>query len=89
MGGPPPPPAVAKPKQIIIACSLWEKASSQTWQASGHSGCDAAFRAEEPLSWNQVQVGYGMAGYTVFIFQLPGRALVFSRYSGHHCSHVE
>lgn len=37
------------------------------------------FVLREPLSWNQVQVGYGMAaGYTIFITSFLG-VLVFSR----------
>lgn len=49
-----------------------------TWQWWG-TGCDAAV-LREPLSWNQVQVGYGTAsGYTIFITSFLG-VLVFSRY---------
>ncbi|XP_036032982.1 thymic stromal cotransporter homolog [Onychomys torridus] len=40
----------------------------------------ALFVLKEPLSWNQVQLGYGMAsGYIIFITSFLG-VLVFSRY---------
>ena len=76
---PPPPPATAKPKQIIIGL-LFVGAIIYDLAVVGTVDVMPLFVLREPLSWNQVQVGYGMAsGYTIFITSFLG-VLVFSRY---------
>ncbi|KAM9700922.1 solute carrier family 46 member 2 isoform 1-T1 [Dama dama] len=76
--GPPSPPAMAKPRQIILAL-LFVGAIIYDLAVVGTVDVMPLFVLREPLSWNQVQVGYGMAsGYTIFITSFLG-VLVFSR----------
>ncbi|XP_058927548.1 solute carrier family 46 member 2 [Kogia breviceps] len=72
-------PAKAKPKKTIIAL-LFVGAIIYDLAVVGTVDVIPLFVLREPLSWNQVQVGYGMAsGYTIFITSFLG-ILVFSRY---------
>ncbi|KAB0407527.1 hypothetical protein E2I00_012835, partial [Balaenoptera physalus] len=72
-------PAKAKPKKTIIAL-LFVGAIIYDLAVVGTVDVIPLFVLREPLSWNQVQVGYGMAaGYTIFITSFLG-VLVFSRY---------
>ncbi|XP_031533278.1 solute carrier family 46 member 2 isoform X1 [Vicugna pacos] len=74
----PPPPGKAKPKKTIIAL-LFVGAVVYDLAVVGTVDVMPLFVLREPLSWNQVQVGYGMAaGYTIFITSFLG-VLVFSR----------
>ncbi|KFO26746.1 Thymic stromal cotransporter like protein [Fukomys damarensis] len=69
----------AKPQKTIIAL-LFVGAIMYDLAVVGTVDVMALFVLREPLSWNQVQVGYGMAsGYTIFITSFLG-VLVFSRY---------
>ncbi|XP_004711088.1 thymic stromal cotransporter homolog isoform X2 [Echinops telfairi] len=76
--GQPPSPEKAKPKQVIIVllfvgAIIYDLAVVGTWDVM------SLFVLRAPLSWNQVQVGYGMAvGYTIFISSFLG-VLGFSR----------
>ena len=77
--GPPSPPAVAKPEQSVLAL-LFVGAIIYDLAVVGTVDVMPLFVLREPLSWNQVQLGYGMAsGYTIFITSFLG-VLVFSRY---------
>ncbi|XP_057576265.1 thymic stromal cotransporter homolog [Hippopotamus amphibius kiboko] len=79
VAGHPPPPAKAKPKTPIIAL-LFAGAIIYDLAVVGAVDVMPLFVLREPLSWNQVQVGYGMAsGYSIFITSFLG-VLVFSRY---------
>ena len=70
---------MAKSKQIIIGL-LFVGAIIYDLAVVGTVDVIPLFVLREPLSWNQVQVGYGMAsGYTIFITSFLG-VLVFSRY---------
>ncbi|XP_030714846.2 solute carrier family 46 member 2 isoform X1 [Globicephala melas] len=72
-------PAKAKPKKTIIAL-LFVGAITYDLAVVGTVDMMPLFLLREPLSWNQVQLGYGMAsGYTIFITSFLG-VLVFSRY---------
>lgn len=72
-------PAKAKPKKTIIAL-LFVGAIIYDLAVVGTVDMMPLFVLREPLSWNQVQLGYGMAsGYTIFITSFLG-VLVFSRY---------
>ncbi|XP_007449822.1 PREDICTED: thymic stromal cotransporter homolog [Lipotes vexillifer] len=72
-------PAIAKPKKTIIAL-LFVGAIIYDLAVVGTVDMMPLFVLREPLSWNQVQVGYGMAsGYTIFVTSFLG-VLAFSRY---------
>uniref|UniRef100_A0A0N8ESD0 Thymic stromal cotransporter homolog n=1 Tax=Heterocephalus glaber TaxID=10181 RepID=A0A0N8ESD0_HETGA len=72
-------PRKAKPPKTTIAL-LFVGAIMYDLAVVGTVDVMALFVLREPLSWNQVQVGYGMAsGYTIFITSFLG-VLVFSRY---------
>uniref|UniRef100_A0A9L0JLU7 Solute carrier family 46 member 2 n=1 Tax=Equus asinus TaxID=9793 RepID=A0A9L0JLU7_EQUAS len=74
----PPSPGTAKPPKTIIAL-LFVGAILYDLAVIGTVDVIPLFVLREPLSWNQVQVGYGMAaGYTIFITSFLG-VLVFSR----------
>ncbi|XP_077769060.1 solute carrier family 46 member 2 [Canis aureus] len=74
----PPSPGKAKPRRTIIAL-LFLGAIVYELAVVGTVDVMPLFVLREPLSWNQVQVGYGMAaGYTIFITSFLG-VLVFSR----------
>ncbi|CAD7687438.1 unnamed protein product [Nyctereutes procyonoides] len=74
----PPSPGKAKPRRTIIAL-LFLGAIVYDLAVVGTVDVMPLFVLREPLSWNQVQVGYGMAaGYTIFITSFLG-VLVFSR----------
>nr|XP_025858560.1 thymic stromal cotransporter homolog [Vulpes vulpes] len=74
----PPSPRKAKPRRTIIAL-LFLGAIVYDLAVVGTVDVMPLFVLREPLSWNQVQVGYGMAaGYTIFITSFLG-VLVFSR----------
>ncbi|KAI5759862.1 SLC46A2 [Gulo gulo luscus] len=74
----PPSPGKAQPPRTIIAL-LFVGAVIYDLAVVGTVDVMPLFMLREPLSWNQVQVGYGMAaGYTVFITSFLG-VLVFSR----------
>ncbi|XP_022357316.1 thymic stromal cotransporter homolog [Enhydra lutris kenyoni] len=76
--GHPPSPGKAQPPRTIIAL-LFVGAIIYDLAVVGTVDVMPLFMLREPLSWNQVQVGYGMAaGYTVFITSFLG-VLVFSR----------
>ncbi|XP_008587885.1 PREDICTED: thymic stromal cotransporter homolog [Galeopterus variegatus] len=76
--GQPPSPGKAKPPKSIIAL-LFVGAIIYDLAVVGTVDVMPLFVLREPLSWNQVQVGYGMAaGYTIFITSFLG-VLVFSR----------
>lgn len=76
--GHPPSPGKAKPQKTIIAL-LFVAAIIYDLAVVGTVDVMPLFVLREPLSWNQVQVGYGMAaGYTIFITSFLG-VLVFSR----------
>ncbi|XP_062062918.1 solute carrier family 46 member 2 [Lepus europaeus] len=73
-----PPLEKAKPQKTIIAL-LFVGAIIYDLAVVGTVDVMPLFVLREPLSWNQVQVGYGMAaGYTIFITSFLG-VLVFSR----------
>ncbi|XP_045877848.1 thymic stromal cotransporter homolog isoform X1 [Meles meles] len=73
-----PSPGKAQPPRTIIAL-LFVGAVIYDLAVVGTVDVMPLFMLREPLSWNQVQVGYGMAaGYTVFITSFLG-VLVFSR----------
>ncbi|XP_004474709.2 solute carrier family 46 member 2 [Dasypus novemcinctus] len=68
----------AKPPRTILAL-LFLGAIVYDLAVVGTVDVVPLFVLREPLSWNQVQVGYGMAaGYTIFITSFLG-VLVFSR----------
>ncbi|KAF5917689.1 thymic stromal cotransporter homolog [Diceros bicornis minor] len=74
----PPSPGKAKPPKTIIAL-LFVGAILYDLAVTGTVDVIPLFVLREPLSWNQVQLGYGMAaGYTIFITSFLG-VLVFSR----------
>ncbi|KAL4668799.1 hypothetical protein H8957_010905 [Semnopithecus entellus] len=76
--GHPPSPGKAKPHKTTIAL-LFVGAIMYDLAVVGTVDVIPLFVLREPLSWNQVQVGYGMAsGYTIFITSFLG-VLVFSR----------
>ncbi|XP_007934897.1 thymic stromal cotransporter homolog [Orycteropus afer afer] len=76
--GHPPRPGKAKPQKAIIAL-LFVGAILYDLAVVGTVDVMPLFMLREPLSWNQVQVGYGMAaGYTIFITSFLG-VLIFSR----------
>ncbi|XP_055973140.1 solute carrier family 46 member 2 [Sorex fumeus] len=76
--GPLPSPEKAQPKKTIIAL-LFVGAIIYDLAVVGTVDIMPLFVLRAPLSWNQVQVGYGMAaGYTIFITSFLG-VLVFSR----------
>ncbi|XP_025744193.1 solute carrier family 46 member 2 [Callorhinus ursinus] len=76
--GRPPSPGKARPPRTIIAL-LFLGAIIYDLAVVGTVDVMPLFMLREPLSWNQVQVGYGMAaGYTIFITSFLG-VLVFSR----------
>ncbi|XP_001928462.1 thymic stromal cotransporter homolog [Sus scrofa] len=76
--GHPPAPGKARPQKTIIAL-LFVGAVIYDLAVVGTVDVIPLFVLREPLSWNQVQVGYGMAaGYTIFITSFLG-VLVFSR----------
>ncbi|XP_011797260.1 PREDICTED: thymic stromal cotransporter homolog [Colobus angolensis palliatus] len=76
--GHPPSPGKAKPHKTTIAL-LFVGAIIYDLAVVGTVDVIPLFVLREPLSWNQVQVGYGMAsGYTIFITSFLG-VLVFSR----------
>lgn len=79
MGQPLPlPPGKAKPQKTIIAL-FFLGAILYDLAVAGTVDVMPLFVLREPLSWNQVQVGYGMAaGYVIFITSFLG-VLVFSR----------
>ncbi|KAF6328141.1 solute carrier family 46 member 2 [Rhinolophus ferrumequinum] len=71
-------PGKAKPQKTIIAL-LFAGAIIYDLAVVGTVEVMPLFVLREPLSWNQVQVGYGMAaGYIIFITSFLG-VLVFSR----------
>uniref|UniRef100_A0A452UZI1 Solute carrier family 46 member 2 n=1 Tax=Ursus maritimus TaxID=29073 RepID=A0A452UZI1_URSMA len=71
-------PGKAQPPRTIIAL-LFLGAIIYDLAVVGTVDVMPLFMLREPLSWNQVQVGYGMAaGYTIFITSFLG-VLVFSR----------
>ncbi|KAG8508582.1 Thymic stromal cotransporter [Galemys pyrenaicus] len=73
-----PAPGKAKPQKTIIAL-LFVGAIIYDLAVVGTVDVMPLFMLRKPLSWNQVQVGYGMAaGYTIFITSFLG-VLVFSR----------
>ncbi|KAM6170255.1 solute carrier family 46 member 2 [Rhynchocyon petersi] len=73
-----PSPGKAKPPKTIIAL-LFVGAILYDLAVVGTVDVMPLFVLREPLSWNQVQVGYGMAaGYTIFITSFLG-VLFFSR----------
>ncbi|XP_004647327.1 thymic stromal cotransporter homolog [Octodon degus] len=77
--GHPPSPGKPEPPKSIIAL-LFVGAIMYDLAVVGTVDVMGLFVLREPLSWNQVQVGYGMAsGYTIFITSFLG-VLVFSRY---------
>ncbi|KAK2508916.1 hypothetical protein MC885_018005 [Smutsia gigantea] len=79
VAGRPPSPGKAKPPKTIIAL-LFVAAITYDLAVVGTVDVIPLFVLRKPLSWNQVQVGYGMAaGYTIFITSFLG-VLVFS-----HC----
>uniref|UniRef100_A0A8C5NZP4 Solute carrier family 46, member 2 n=1 Tax=Jaculus jaculus TaxID=51337 RepID=A0A8C5NZP4_JACJA len=79
VSGPPLSLGKEKPPKTIIAL-LFVGAIIYDLAVVGTVDVMALFVLREPLSWNQVQVGYGMAsGYTIFITSFLG-VLVFSRY---------
>ncbi|XP_020040357.1 solute carrier family 46 member 2 [Castor canadensis] len=79
VGHPSPSPGKSKPPKTIIAL-LFVGAIIYDLAVVGTVDVMPLFVLREPLSWNQVQVGYGMAsGYTIFITSFLG-VLVFSRY---------
>ncbi|XP_054979973.1 thymic stromal cotransporter homolog isoform X2 [Sorex araneus] len=76
--GPLPSPEKAQPKKAIIAL-LFVGAIIYDLAVVGTVDIMPLFVLRAPLSWNQVQVGYGLAaGYTIFITSFLG-VLVFSR----------
>lgn len=76
--GSPPTPGKGKPPGTIVAL-LFVGAIIYDLAAVGTVDVMALFVLKEPLSWNQVQLGYGMAsGYIIFITSFLG-VLVFSR----------
>ncbi|KAM5298944.1 solute carrier family 46 member 2 [Ctenodactylus gundi] len=76
---PPPPQSKARPPTIILVL-LFAGAIIYDLAVVGAVDVMSLFVLREPLNWNQVQVGYGMAsGYTIFITSFLG-VLVFSRY---------
>ncbi|XP_004580959.2 thymic stromal cotransporter homolog [Ochotona princeps] len=78
MAGQPPSPRKAKSQKTIIAL-LFVGAIIYDLAVAGTVDVIPLFVLRDPLSWNQVQVGYGMAaGYTIFITSFLG-VLVFSR----------
>ncbi|XP_021505470.2 solute carrier family 46 member 2 [Meriones unguiculatus] len=77
--GSPPTPGKGKPSRTIVAL-LFVGAIIYDLAAVGTVDVMALFVLKEPLSWNQVQLGYGLAsGYIIFITSFLG-VLVFSRY---------
>lgn len=77
--GNPPTPRKAKPSRNIVAL-LFVGALIYDLGIMGTVDIMPLFVLKEPLSWNQVQLGYGMAsGYVVVITSFLG-VLVFSRY---------
>ncbi|XP_055467573.1 thymic stromal cotransporter homolog [Psammomys obesus] len=77
--GSPPAPGKGKPSRTIVAL-LFVGAIIYDLAAVGTVDVMALFVLKEPLSWNQVQLGYGLAsGYIIFITSFLG-VLVFSRY---------
>ncbi|XP_021585086.2 solute carrier family 46 member 2 [Ictidomys tridecemlineatus] len=73
-----PPPEKGRPKRTIIVL-LFVGAIIYDLAVVGTVDMMPLFVLREPLSWNQVQVGYGMAsGYIIFITSFLG-VLVFSR----------
>lgn len=77
--GHPPSPGKAETPKTVIAL-LFVGAVMYDLAVTGAVDVMGLFVLREPLSWNQVQVGYGMAsGYTIFITSFLG-VLVFSRY---------
>ncbi|XP_063143396.1 solute carrier family 46 member 2 isoform X1 [Rattus norvegicus] len=75
----PPTPGKEKPSQAIIAL-LFVGAIVYDLAVVGTLDVMALFVLKDPLHWNQVQLGYGMAsGYIIFITSFLG-VLVFSRY---------
>ncbi|XP_007094360.2 thymic stromal cotransporter homolog isoform X1 [Panthera tigris] len=76
--GYPPSPGKAVPKKTVIAL-LFVGAVIYDLAVVGTVDVMPLFVLREPLRWNQVQVGYGMAaGYTIFITSFLG-VLLFSR----------
>lgn len=76
--GSPPTHGKGKPPGTIVAL-LFVGAIIYDLAAVGTVDVMALFVLKEPLSWNQVQLGYGMAsGYIIFITSFLG-VLVFSR----------
>ncbi|XP_006864725.1 PREDICTED: thymic stromal cotransporter homolog [Chrysochloris asiatica] len=74
----PPPPGKEKPQKTIIVL-LFMGAIIYDLAVVGTVDVMPLFVLRAPLSWNQVQVGYGMAaGYIIFITSFLG-VLVFSR----------
>ncbi|XP_004677480.1 PREDICTED: thymic stromal cotransporter homolog [Condylura cristata] len=73
-----PAPSKAKPQKTVIAL-LFVGAIIYELAVVGTVDVMPLFVLRKPLSWNQVQVGYGMAaGYTIFITSFLG-VLAFSR----------
>lgn len=78
VAGYPPSPGKAMPSKTIIAL-FFVAAITYDLAVVGTVDIIPLFVLRKPLSWNQVQVGYGMAaGYTIFITSFLG-VLVFSR----------
>ncbi|KAI5138392.1 thymic stromal cotransporter homolog [Manis pentadactyla] len=78
VAGHPPSPGKAMPSKTIIAL-FFVAAITYDLAVVGTVDIIPLFVLRKPLSWNQVQVGYGMAaGYTIFITSFLG-VLVFSR----------
>ncbi|XP_007534822.1 solute carrier family 46 member 2 [Erinaceus europaeus] len=78
MVGHQPSPGKGVPKKTILAL-LFVGAIIYDLAVVGTVEVMPLFVLREPLKWNQVQVGYGMAaGYTIFITSFLG-VLVFSR----------
>ncbi|XP_012878723.1 PREDICTED: thymic stromal cotransporter homolog [Dipodomys ordii] len=78
-GGHPPSPGKTRPPKNILSL-LFVGAILYDLAVVGTVDVMPLFVLREPLSWNQEQVGYGMAsGYTIFITSFLG-VLVFSRY---------
>ncbi|KAM9642135.1 solute carrier family 46 member 2 isoform 1-T1 [Trichechus inunguis] len=76
--GHPPPLGKGKPPKAIIAL-LFVGAIIYDLAVVGTVDVMPLFVLRAPLSWNQVQVGYGMAaGYVIFITSFLG-VLIFSR----------
>uniref|UniRef100_A0A8C6RFT3 Solute carrier family 46, member 2 n=1 Tax=Nannospalax galili TaxID=1026970 RepID=A0A8C6RFT3_NANGA len=77
--GPPLIPGKGKPSRTIITL-LFVGAVIYDLAVVGTMDVMSLFVLREPLKWNQMQLGYGMAsGYMIFITSFLG-VLVFSRY---------